>query len=99
MAPVAETSVRSYRTHWREGKATGQQLIIIQAMQRGIAYSRRDLARLTGLEINAVCGRVAEMLDDKIAALVPGPRQIDPVTGKRVSTVELNTGERQRNMF
>lgn len=94
---VSTTSVGSYRELVRSGNATNQQFLIINAMQQGVSYSRREIARMTGLEINAVCGRVDELI--KAGAVVECPARLDPVTRRRVQTVELNTGEKQRELF
>ena len=42
--------------------------------------TRKDLARLTGMELSAVCGRTRSLLD-KQALRVDGER-VDPSTGK-----------------
>jgi hypothetical protein len=91
--PVTETSYASYRELLHSGVLAGQQYKIISTMREGVTYSRRELMRLTGIEINAITGRVNELV--KVGALVEMPPKTDPETRKLVSTVALNTGERQ----
>lgn len=91
--PVAETSYASYRELLHSGTLAGQQFTIINAMREGQTYSRRDLVKLTGLEINAVCGRVNELV--KCGALVEMPKRKDASTGNMIIPVSLNTGKRQ----
>lgn len=94
---VTATSYRSYRELLDTGKVRGQQFKILNAMREGRAYTRRELTALTGLEINAVCGRVNELLQS--GALVKAHEVKDPVTHQTVETVALNVGERQQRLF
>ena len=95
--PVADTSIRSYRSLLDSGRTTRRQHDILRVMVEGKTYSRRELARLTGLEINCICGRVRELLD--AGALIEAAQRKDPDTGQTIRPVALNVGEQQGRMF
>jgi hypothetical protein len=59
---VSFTSINAYKEHKKNGKVASQSQFILNSMESGVAYSRRELAKLTGLELSSVCGRVNELL-------------------------------------
>jgi len=59
---VAETSVISYHEHKDTGKVGKQAQLILNKMAFGENYSRRELIKVTGLELSSICGRVNELL-------------------------------------
>lgn len=60
---VRDTSVAAYRAQRTAGKLTTQQQLLLQVFLDGkqLTWSRKELARATGLEINVICGRVDEL--------------------------------------
>lgn len=52
-------------------------------------HTRKDLARITGMELSAICGRVRSLLD-KDELRVDGER-LDPATGKPQELLALPT--------
>lgn len=59
---VTSTSLRSYESLKASGFC-GQHATIVSHMQKGRLYSRRQLAKLTGLETSSVAGRVNELIE------------------------------------
>ena len=85
---VTKTSKQAYDELVSSGKAATQRGIILNAMLRQYrGLTRRELSTVSGLEINAVCGRVNELV--KNGALKEDREVRCPTTGKTVSLVEL----------
>ena len=59
---VAETSLRAYRSLSSED-LTRTQRQILDAMQPGQTYTRRELEIVANMRTGPVCGRVKELLD------------------------------------
>lgn len=100
---VRDTSRDAYDAHKASGKVTKQQLRILQAMRdHGAAdYTRQEISRLTypkkkgdppAVPINAVCGRVDELLDPIIGLLVETRRRRCGVTGENAMALRLVEG-------
>ena len=83
---VAGTSIQAYNEHRASGKLNNQSQHILDCMKFGIAYSRRELIGLTGLELSSICGRVNEMLSAGI--LKEAPQRKCSVTNKTITPVE-----------
>lgn len=79
------TSVDSYIDHERSGELGRQQMKLLAAMRRGRDYSRTELARITRVRINAVSGRVKELLDK--GRLCEAPVRECKVTGRTIHPV------------
>ena len=60
---VAQTSIQAYKEHRATGKVGLQARAILDFMNPGESYSRRELHVLTGLELSSICGRVNELLE------------------------------------
>lgn len=69
------------------GRLGKQQQTILGKVQAGRDYSLRELAALSGLEINAVSGRVNDL--KKLNLLVEGEKRSCTVTGKTITPVKL----------
>ena len=77
------TSLSSYGQHVLNGKATSQRNRILDCLfESGVPLSRRQIKELTGLEINAVCGRVNALLKSDLIHVVC--ESIDPGTDRMV---------------
>ncbi len=84
---VKETSRAAYQEHVRSGRAKTQREIILELLEKKwVPHNRRQISLLTGIPINAVCGRVNALLED--GALRVAYVDEDPVTGKRVEYLE-----------
>lgn len=84
---VANTSMLAYEQHKRTGKIAPQQRKIVDALEFGFAFSRRELVKLTGMELSSVCGRVNELLQLGLIAETT-PRACSE-TGRMVRPVVL----------
>ena len=82
---VANTSINAYKEHRASGKLGNQAREIFNAMQFNVTYSRRELVKLTGLELSSVCGRVNELVSSGLLMEMPSRKCM--VTGKTVKPV------------
>jgi hypothetical protein len=82
---VAQTSISAYKEHIATGRVGTQAQAILDFMNPGESYSRRELHVLTGLELSSICGRVNELL--AIGLLVEGSKRKCRVTKKTISPV------------
>lgn len=84
---VKTTSRSAYRKQVIEGKTATQRERILEFLERhALPRNRRQISLLTGIPINAVCGRVNALLENgdlRIACV-----DVDPTTGKRVEYLE-----------
>jgi hypothetical protein len=71
------------------GKDVTQAGEILLHIIPGKDYSRQELKRLTGFEINAICGRVNELL--KSGVLEEGEIRSCEVTGRSIRPVRRKT--------
>lgn len=83
---VSLTSIKSYDALKSSG-FKGQHAAIVSHMEPGRIYSRRQIAKLTGLETSAVAGRVFELIEDGV--LVESGTIVCPLTGKHVKGVAV----------
>jgi len=85
------TKLLSYLEVIATGKATDQRVKICklltrkQYQQKGL--TRRQISRITGFELSAVCGRVNELLS--CGALEYGDTTVCKTTGKLVERVKI----------
>lgn len=82
---VAETSIVAYKEHRATGKVGSQAMSIFESMEFNKDYSRRELVKLTGLELSSVCGRVNEML--QIGMIQEVDQRKCSITGKTIKPV------------
>lgn len=72
------------------GKLSKQQQIVVDYLARaGAPATRTEVHRGTGLTINAVCGRVKELIDMVPPRVREAPKRACHVTGENVNTLEL----------
>lgn len=83
---VRETSLKSYDAILADGTAATQAGRVLAYVRRNPGASRGDIERGTGIRINAVCGRVKELLED--GALFETREKIDPETRQPVMMLE-----------
>ena len=86
---VSDTSRGAYKELQESGKAYSQTNKIYHLLlSRKVDMSRSEIAEETGLKINAVCGRVHEMLKPEKGLLKAGPVRNCTITKTKVSTVK-----------
>ena len=83
---VTKTSIRSYVALKASG-FVGQHAAVISRMEPGAIYSRRQISKLTGLEISTVAGRVNELIEEG-QIIVCGNIKC-PFSGRLVEAVKL----------
>lgn len=83
---VRETSLKSYDAIRADGTAATQAGRVLAYVRRNPGASRGDIERSTGIRINAVCGRVNELLEAN--ALRETAEKIDPETRQPVMMLE-----------
>ena len=87
---IRDTSIASYRKARVSGKLTAQQEHIVGWLRRQIGdATRQEIARGTGLGINAVCGRVNELLAPEVGVLRETRKRKCRVTGETANAVRL----------
>lgn len=87
---VAETSKVAYENLKQSGKDYSQiNKIYHLLISRKVDMSRSEISQATGLTINAVCGRINEMLKPEKGLLEKGPVRICTITKSKVSTVRV----------
>jgi hypothetical protein len=86
---VATTSAISYREHRDSGKLGFQHRQVLAKMQQepGRAFSRRELAERTRMDLSSICGRVNELLS--LGVLEEAPQRRCEITGKKIKPVRL----------
>lgn len=82
---VRETSFQAYRKILADGTNESQIAIVYRALKENGPMSRRQISKITGFEINAVCGRVNALI--KRGICIDDETMIDPVTNKEVAVV------------
>lgn len=96
--PIRETSIKAYREINEEEITGAQHLIIARLMNtfalRGYGLTRNEISRLVYMPINAVCGRVNELIKDKFLKERQDTsgqfiKRIDPETHRSNLIVEL----------
>lgn len=91
---VRDTSMAAYFAMRWTGKLTRQQQVLAHFLaangQRD--YTRQELANATGLAINAICGRVKELLD--LGAVEERGRRPCRITGESANALQLRRMEK-----
>lgn len=85
---VADTSIEIYKRLIAEGHVSHMQARILSKMEEGKEYTRNELVCITLLPINAITGRVNELVE-KLKLLEKGPKRACTITGNEVNTVRL----------
>lgn len=84
---VRETSLKAHDAIHADGTATTQRGRILAFIRKHPGSSRADVERGTGLKINAVCGRVNQLLVEQ--EIRENGEKIDPITKKPVMKLEI----------
>ena len=95
---VRPTSRSSYYDHVVSGKSKSQRVRIMESMLlHRFPRNRREISLMTGIPINAVCGRVNALIENgdlQIARI-----NIDPSTGRRVEYLAIPYKVIQARLF
>jgi predicted HTH transcriptional regulator len=83
---MKDTSLDAFYEHKKSTKLQAQQLKIVSVMQPAKVYTRRELAKLSGIETSTVSARVNSMIDTVIE--IVGTKK-DPLTNKTVEALML----------
>ena len=83
---VTQTSLHSYDALKASG-FKGQHSAICSRMERGKVYSRRQVAKVCGLETSTVAARVNDLV--KFGQVVEVGTIKCPITGKHVGAIKL----------
>lgn len=91
---VRETSLIAYRALAFSGKLGEQQRKVIDLFlaNPSATYTRQEIVEKTGLTINAVCGRVNELLTEPLLLLREIGRRECSVTKSTVNAIALTRG-------
>lgn len=79
---VRDTSLAAYWSERANMRIANQASIVLEELHMGGPATRSDLVVRTGLKINAVCGRVKELLD--MGLIVELGQVLDTETNKMV---------------
>ena len=60
---VKDTSLDAYNDLKKDFQLGKMQQTILNTMENGTPYTRKELSRLTGIEISSIAGRVNELVD------------------------------------
>lgn len=92
---VRDTSRDAYQELKHSGALSAQQHQVLVAIVMGnqADWTRQELARATGLGINAVCGRVNEMLRAPFEVLEEVGRRSCTVTGESANALRCKHGD------
>jgi hypothetical protein len=87
MTEFTYTSLVGYREHILSGKATSQRNRILACLfESAVPLCRRQIAKLTNIEINAVCGRVNTLIKSELVRVVY--EAVDPATNRLAEFIE-----------
>jgi len=89
---VRDTSLEAYWQHIESGAAKTQQDRIYMALRVSGGITRTELSRGMGIPINAVCGRVNELI--KLGAVRETAKRKCRVTGSNAWVLETTGGQR-----
>lgn len=83
---MKDTSLKAYRDLYCQGRGQQQAYRILSKMRLGVKYTRNQLEKLTGVRINAVAGRVHDLVSAGFLREVETPVKC-PVSGYTVHQV------------
>jgi hypothetical protein len=83
---ISITSLMAYKSLKASG-FKGQKAAIVSHMEPETVYSRRQLAKMTGLETSAVAGRCNDLVADRV--LVDCGKIKCPISGELVNGIKV----------
>lgn len=90
---IAHTSVEAYHSLQDAGDLAPMETRVMQVFTRsshGASYSRQQIAQISGMPINCVCGRVNSLITNGV--LEEHGTRIDPHTRKPQKLVRVAKG-------
>lgn len=94
---VADTSLAAYWSELLSGRVSRQQAIVLDDLFINGPGTRAELSDNTGLAINAVCGRVRELLDNGFVKVIS--TVLDERTNKMVEELDVCDKGRSFNVY
>lgn len=96
-AGVRDTSMIAYRALKYSGRLTRQQKLVVELMlgNRQRDYTRQELSDSLQIGINAICGRVNELMREPLQVLEECGRRRCRVTGERANALRLAEAQRK----
>lgn len=79
MSNVADTSVEAYAKYCASNKVSPAQRIVLHVLAYDGPQTRQDIAKLSGMSLSSVCGRVRELV--LAGAICNHERVYDVLTG------------------
>lgn len=94
---LSATSVQNYHEHRNSGKlgAQAQQILDFLTEHPNQNFSRAEISESTGVRLSSVCGRVSELLEDKL--ITERPERHCGITGKTITPVRVARGNPKFN--
>lgn len=90
---IRETSRRAFREIQEDGTSSNQKELILNAVQMG-GSSLKEISQVTGIEINAVSGRVNDL--KKEGRLEHAPKRRCSITNRLITPVQkIHKGQAQ----
>lgn len=85
---IAQTSFQSFIGIREDGTKVHQQQTILALLRAApdVAFSRTNIANLTGMRLGSVCGRIAELRAEGLV-IEPGTRKC-PASGRTVKVIQ-----------
>ena len=84
---IRDTSMLAFIGINDSGVASTQRGLIYLAIKTGAGMTRQEICRTTGLAINAVCGRVNELVNG--GAVIESERRKCRITGRLAHPVQI----------
>ena len=91
---IAHTSVEAYHSLREAGDLAPMEARVMQVFERsssGASYSRQQIAQISGMPINCVCGRVSTLVESGV--LEERGTRIDPQTNKPQKLLRMAKGD------
>src|SRR3990167_6726271 len=91
-------SLVGYREHVLSGKATSKNNRILTCLfESAVPLCRRQIMKLTGIEINAVCGRVNTLIKSELLRVAY--EAVDPATCRLAQFIEPTCPQLKQKSF
>jgi hypothetical protein len=88
---VSETSREAFSGLQRDRKLQPMQTKVLVALRSGKAFSRKQICKLTGMELSSVCGRVNSLIAAGLLEL--HGEAVDLKTGKAQALVRITMSQ------
>ena len=86
---ISDASREAYQDLKDSGQLTKQEQIIIRALESKPPMTGREIQNITGIDINAVSGRVNDLKKKRV--VVEAQKRVCKITGRMVTTVRVNS--------